>query len=116
MPLSFPSQVQHPQLDKDALVKSGEHIFITEPPTMVDTQYGARIRVIARTAGGEVGSLMFGATTLLGASLIECAALMQENPGEEVGPVVVAAVALKGGKSTYSLTEPAAPASARKGK
>lgn len=108
MPLLFP-QPSGPALDKDALVTSGEHFFITEPPSLVDTTYGPRIKVAARTAGGEAGTLMFGSTTVLGAQLVKVAALMVASPGEEVGPLVLSIVPLAGGKSTYAIenVEPA---------
>lgn len=114
MPLLFP-QSSGPALDKDALVKSGEHFYITEPPSLVDTTFGPRVRVNARTASGEVGVLMFGSTTVLGSQLIEVAASMVAAPGEECGPLVLSIVPLAGGKSTYAIgnVEPA-PAGKRK--
>lgn len=111
MPLSFPAS-NGPTLDKDALVKSGEAFYITEPPSLVDTSYGPRVRVAARTASGEAGTLMFGSTTVLGSQLVEVAALMVASPGEEVGPLSLHLVPLAGGKSTYAIenVEPAPPA------
>ena len=108
MPLTFPSS-NGPTLVKDELVKSGEHFYITEPPTLVDTTYGPRVRVVARTASGEAGTLMFGSTTVLGAQLVEVAGLMVASPGEEVGPLTLHLVPLADGKSTYSIdnVEPA---------
>lgn len=109
MPLLFPSN-NVAALDKDALAKSGEHFYITEPPTLIDTTYGPRVRVIARTAGGAEGSLMFGSTTVLGGQLVELAASMVQNPGEECGPLALTVVPLAGGKSTYGISNVEQPA------
>lgn len=113
MPLSFPTN-SGPALDKDALAKSGEHFYITEPPTLVDTTYGPRVRVNARTAAGDEGTLMFGSTTVLGAQLVELAASMVATPGEECGPLSLSFVPLAGGKSTFAINNAAVEAAGKR--